>query len=270
MRVPPPPPDVPLAARLRPFALIALLVGVVLVAALLWFWPSSSDATELTAEELAILMEDPPPPTDLPPRWEAATRPSDLRLDTNPIGAAVQLNNEWVGITPIRLDDIKAGFYTLRISKAEYVPRDTAFYLASGSSLYLDVELESLLPPEPAEPVAERSERPPQTSPRRLEQRGSPAGGGTPSTDFEMATPEEVRQTTHTGSLSITSNPSGAIVLLDGNVMGRAPISVNGLSPGSYVVTLTLPGIVPLSYQAEVTAQSVSVVKGDFSVLLEE
>ena len=87
--------------------------------------------------------------------------------------------------------------------------------------------------------------------------------------EFAVASPEEVRQVTHTGSLTITSNPSGAIVLVDGVVMGRAPLSLNGLSPGSYVVTLTLPGIVPLSYQAEVTAQSVAVVKGDFSVLID-
>ncbi len=267
----PPPPDVPIRFWLRPLVLGSLVAGILLVALLLLFLPSKPPSNELTEEELAVLMADPPAPRDPPPLWAAPSRPSDLHLSTNPVGAAVQLNNEWIGTTPVRLDGIQAGFYTLRISKPDYVPRDTAFYLASGASITLDVRLESSQPPALLEPSDSppRPTRSADESPQRLRQQGRPAGGGASPAEFDVASPEEVRQVTHTGSLSITSNPPGAIILLDGVVMGRAPLSLNGLSPGSYVVTLTLPGIVPLSYQADVMAQSVAVVKGDFSVLID-
>lgn len=256
---------------MRPLLWIGLIVGIVVIALLLLFLPSDPASTELTTEELAALMADPPPASDPPPLWAPPSRPSDLRLNTEPAGAAVQLNNEWIGTTPVRLDAIQPGFYTLRISKPDHVPRDTAFYLASGSSLLLDIRLRPTEPPPivaSPEPSASRPS-PSDETPRRLQQQGRPAGGGMPGAEFDVASPEQVRQVTHTGSLSITSNPPGAIVLLDGVVMGRAPLSLSDLSPGSYVVTLTLPGIVPLSYQAEVMAQSVAVVKGDFSVLVE-
>lgn len=274
----PPPPDVPVSFWLRPLVLGAVVAGILLVALLLLFLRDGPSDTEITPEELAILMAEPPPPSDLPPLWSTPTRPSDLRLRTEPAGAAVQLNNEWIGTTPVELDGIQPGFYTLRIAKPDHVARDTAFYLASGASIDLTLRLRSTLPePTLVEPIPDRSDafasaRPNRTvedAPRSVQQRGRPAGGGGAPLGFDVASPEEVRQVTHTGSLSITSNPPGAIVLVDGVVMGRAPLSLNDLSPGSYVVTLTLPGIVPLSYQAEVMAQSVAVVKGDFSILVD-
>ena len=268
----PPPPDVPIRFWLRPLVLGSLVAGILLVALLLLFLPSKPPSNELTEEELAVLMADPPAPRDPPPLWAAPSRPSDLHLSTNPVGAAVQLNNEWIGTTPVRLDGIQAGFYTLRISKPDYVPRDTAFYLASGASITLDVRLESSQPPALlSSPLTPRRARPARLTNHRsvFGSRDALLGAVPSPAEFDVASPEEVRQVTHTGSLSITSNPPGAIILLDGVVMGRAPLSLNGLSPGSYVVTLTLPGIVPLSYQADVMAQSVAVVKGDFSVLID-
>lgn len=281
--VPPPPADTPF--WLHPFVLGGAIIAVLLLAFFLWTLPGSPPSDELSPEELAALLAAPPPPTDLPPRWETPTRASDLHLDTNPAGASVQLNSEWVGTTPIRLDDVSPGFYELRIVKPDYAPKDTSFYLASGSLLRLDVPLtpESFEPPPLPAPTPRSRTAPPRRprastessatdrasrnapeAPRRLQREGQPAGGGTSPTEFEVVSPEAVRQAAHTGSLSVTSNPSGAIVLVDGVPFGRAPLALSDLRPGRYVVTVTLPGYTPLSYHAEVTAQSVSVVKATF------
>jgi hypothetical protein len=269
LSVPPPPADAPF--WLHPLALGGALAAVLVLALVLWMLPGSPPSDDLTPEELAALLAEPPPATELPPRWETPTRLSDLYLSTDPSGASVRLNNEWVGTTPIRLDDIRPGFYELRVVKPAYATRDTSFYLASGSLLQLGVPLAperspafSASPPAPqpraAAPPAARAA----DAPRRIQQPGQPAGGGAASPEFEVASPEVVRQTSHTGSLSITSNPSGAIVLVDGVPFGRAPLALSDLRPGTYVVTVTLPGHTPLSYQAEVTAQSVAVVKAAF------
>ena len=275
--VPPPPTDAPF--WLHPLALAGALAVVLGVALLLWLLPGDLPSDELTHEELAALLAEPPPPTDLPSRWDTPSRPSDLRLTTDPAGASVQLNSEWVGTTPVRLDEMQPGFYELRIASPGHAPKDTSFYLASGSFLHLDIRLDPASPPGaagPSEAAASRqrpsrSGRPDPPAPRRIQQQGRPSGGGTAaappeatSPEFAIASPEEVRQASHAGSLSVTSNPPGAIVLVDGVPLGRAPLSLSDLRPGTYVVTLTLPGYVPLSYQAEVTAQSVAVVKAAF------
>lgn len=261
----PPPAGAPL--WLRPLVLGGAIAGIVLVAVLLLLLPDRTPPDELTHEELAALIAAPPERDDLPPLWATPTRPADLQLTTDPAGAAVQLNNEWVGTTPIRLDAVHPGFYTIRLAKPDHVSKDTSFYLASGAFIHLDVRLDAEPPAsEPFAPEIAGSTQRPSAAPasRRIQQEGRPAGGGTPTTEFDVATPEQVRRASHTGSLSVTSNPPGAIVLIDGVVFGRAPLSLSDLQPGTYVVTLTLPGVVPVSYRAEVAAQSVSVIKGVF------
>ena len=268
---PPPPAGAPF--WLHPFVLGVAFLAVLGLALFLWFFPGEAPSEELTPEELAALLAEPPPPTELPPRWDTPTRVSDLQLVTDPVGAAVRLNSEWVGTTPIQLDDLRPGFYDLRVTRTGHTPKDTSFYLASGSFLHLDLDLDPELPSadvgsspaaEAAAPPPDRPAAPVTDPPRRVQQRGEPSGGGTAGPEFEVASPEAVRQASHTGSLSVTSNPPGAIVLVDGVPFGRAPLALRDLRPDTYVVTVTLPGYTPLSYQAEVTAQSVAVVKAAF------
>lgn len=278
-----PPPAEPFS-WLRPFAFLGGLVAAVVIALGLLFLSDDAPPDQLSPEELSALLADPPEPSELPPLWDTPTRTSDLQVHTVPAGASVRLNDEWVGFSPLHLDETPPGYYTLRFEAPDHVAKDTSFYLASGSILQLDVWLDPVdALTEPFGPTASGpssdvwSTAP---APRRLEQRGQPAGGGAslPQTaptsaateqsesteQFEVASPEEVHRASHTGSLSVTSNPPGAIVLVDGVPFGRAPLSLSDLRPGSYIVTVTLPGQDPLSYQAEVAAQSVAVVKAAF------
>jgi hypothetical protein len=59
----------------------------------------------------------------------------------------------------------------------------------------------------------------------------------------------------YVGSLEVTSDPSGAVVLMDGRVVGTTPLRLNGVRAGSHALTLDLDG-----YQRWSTA--VSVVSG--------
>ena len=53
-----------------------------------------------------------------------------------------------------------------------------------------------------------------------------------------ILTPEIV----HTGSIRVTTIPSGATVTIDGKNEGLSPLTVKGLSVGTHVVNLTLAG----------------------------
>jgi hypothetical protein len=54
-----------------------------------------------------------------------------------------------------------------------------------------------------------------------------------------------VPTTGQAGSIEIQSNPRGAQVLLDGTVVGRAPMSIADVSEGTHEVRLELDGFKP-------------------------
>jgi len=60
-----------------------------------------------------------------------------------------------------------------------------------------------------------------------------------------------------TNRLDIRSEPSGALVTIDGRISGATPTTVRSLSPGTYVVRVARPGHVPR--EARVTLASASV-----------
>jgi hypothetical protein len=57
-----------------------------------------------------------------------------------------------------------------------------------------------------------------------------------------------------TGALSVTTTPSGAIVMIDGIQRGISPAAIPGLSPGSHTVLLKLDGYADLSSPVTITA----------------
>jgi uncharacterized membrane protein len=56
------------------------------------------------------------------------------------------------------------------------------------------------------------------------------------------------------GSLGITSNPSGARVLVDGNETGHTPISIDNLLSGNHTISLNLEGYVSVQQPVTVIA----------------
>lgn len=296
------PPVPPLRSRLHPLAFIGILAGALLLALVILFTSHGNSESLTEAEVEALVHAATPSQPSSSTRWTTPTRPATLHLTTEPAGAAVLLDGELIGHTPLEVSDLRPDFYEVALRLSDHAPLDTAIYLASSSVFALNVGMESSVPDEePADPLALPSEpnvlaealastdampvepvpstvsqTPPSRPAARVSQPGTPSGGGTAAPRsapeqpkrpvFASATPEVVQRVSHTGSLSVSSTPTGAEVLVDGVPHGRTPLSLSGLRPDFYVVTLTLPGRTPISYRAEVTAQAVSVVKGAFPV----
>ena len=218
------------------FGLAVLVLFVLGGVALLYL--ASGEEPGVPEGELEALMRSPEASASLPPYYyEATTRPAALSLVTEPAGALVTLNAEALGPTPRTLDALRPGYYTIRLQHPDYAPLDTTLYLASGAVQRLDVVLS---------PLTADSPRPPAPTRGRVERRGAAPGGSAPAGRFARASPETVRRVWHTGSLSVTSEPSGARVLVDGQPRGRTPLSVNGLRPGSYTVPLPCADTTPV------------------------
>src|SRR6056297_1281229 len=132
-----PPPD--RADWLRPLLFGGAILVVLVGALLLLFLIDDAPSEQLSAEELSALLAEPPEPSDLPPLWTTPTRPSALQINTSPDRAGVWINNEWVGFSPVRIEEHPPGYYTLSFDAQGHVPKDTSFYLASGSFFQFDV-----------------------------------------------------------------------------------------------------------------------------------
>lgn len=61
------------------------------------------------------------------------------------------------------------------------------------------------------------------------------------------------------GTLKIVSSPAGAKVSIDGDAAGSTPVTAKR-DPGTYVVTVELPGFAPASRQVEVAAGKTALV----------
>ncbi len=74
---------------------------------------------------------------------------------------------------------------------------------------------------------------------------------GEPGEPVSVVTPEPPAGP---GSLSISSNPAGATVFIDGTMAGSTPYTQDGISAGTHLVEVKAPGFATYSQQVEIRA----------------
>jgi hypothetical protein len=133
---------------------------------------------------------------------------------STPSRAGVTINERWRGRTPLVLEEVPFGKYSVRIVQPGYVVAREDFVLSSGDPLRtFSVRLQ---------PETTRS-----TAGRTAPARPAPA--------------EARRPETFTGSIYVDSRPRGARVFVDGKAVGTTPLSLPGVRIGAHVVRLELP-----------------------------
>lgn len=170
---------------------------------------------------------------------------AQLKVETDPPIAQVFLDEELVGVTPLELTEVAAGEHKLRVVKQGYKTSEERLSLNVGEekTVYITLEKEekkpavAVTPPEKKPEVKKKSNTlmwiliggAAAVAVLILAGRGGGGekGGGGPST----------------GSIHVTSTPTGAKVFLDGRDTGqKTTTTLTNVSVGSHELKLVLGG----------------------------
>jgi serine/threonine-protein kinase len=174
--------------------------------------------------------ETPPVPGDGPPSAAgpapAAKVPSSgtLIVRSTPPRAGVTVNGTWRGRTPLTIDALGFGPYSVRVVQPGFVAADEAVTLSAR---------------EPTRTVSVRLQRGAARG-SATESAARRPGRATPGVSARPA-PREPAPSSFAGTIYVDSRPRGARVLIDGRPMGTTPASIPDIPIGSHVVRLELP-----------------------------
>jgi len=170
----------------------------------------------------------PPVPGDLPdaepaspgrpaaPATSAANESARLTVFSTPTHAAVMVNGRWRGRTPLTLDTLRFGSYSVRLMQPGFTaPSEEVVLSARQPMRTLSIHLQ---------PVNARGAAAPSSS----------TAGHAPTAPAHQAA------ASYAGTIYVDSRPRGAKVLIDGKMMGTTPASIPDIPIGSHVVRLEL------------------------------
>ena len=163
----------------------------------------------------------PPVPGDEPPEARAAAPAKPvattgaLTVRSTPSRAPVTVNGTWRGRTPLTLDAMKLGTYTVRVVEPGYEVVRQDVTLSAGDpertlSFRLQPSAPGAAPSRPAAPAAAMHE-------------AAPA----PATAFSA-------------TVFVDSLPRGATIILDGKTVGTTPSTLTDVAIGTHVFRLEL------------------------------
>lgn len=150
-------------------------------------------------------------------------------ITSEPSGAAVYLDNAIKGITPVTLEGVPNGAHHILLRLEGYTDYTSDVSVMAGPK-----NISAILPLKSATPT-------PTQSPAS----GTPAGTGTPGSGSTVTGTQAVTVPTAaatTGTLSVTTDPPGALVYIDNEMKGISPATIPGLSGGKHSITLIMDG----------------------------
>jgi hypothetical protein len=198
--------------------------------------PASAPAREPAAagkpySEQQVAQQPPPstPPvpaeTPAPSAARSAAREATqgmIVVRSAPQGAGVTVNGRWRGRTPLTLDKLRFGPYTVRVVQPGFATAREEFTLSAAQpARTMNVRLR----PSSAPPQPEASATPPAAT-------AAAAGAG---------------------SIYVDSRPRGARVFIDGRAVGVTPLRLGDVPAGSHAIRLELPDHRPLTSTTRVS-----------------
>lgn len=211
-------PAAPRAARRWPVWFPAVAAAAAVLVTAYWMtagWLRSTSAPAPGDTEVALVASPEParpPVPQPPPPVEAAPDPRGrMRITSSPVGALVTLNGEVVGVTPAVVDDLTLGSHTVRIARPDFVPVTRVMTLSQDRpDRALDV---ALRPAVDARATSGARATPPPRAPAPVE-----------------------------GAIHVESRPRGALVMVNGRLVGTAPLRLAEVTPGRHSVSIELAG----------------------------
>jgi hypothetical protein len=268
-------------------AAIAVLLLLACAAAVYFDYRSLPHGDDLDGEEIrAILNEFEAPPASnsgagASPGADANERYVPLEVTSDPAGALVRIDFDSIGITPLRGHRIVPGSYIVSIEFDRNTYLDTLIALRDVRDGRLSFSLSDvrrgavasggrggLRPDVPAEqpparqPVSGEQQPAPQPvvaepdDAETIVQTPSEPEDETPAPSDLASSPPEQQPAEDAGAgfggLQITSEPSGAVVTMDGMQLGVTPLQVDRVAAGSREVLIQMPGFASATSSIEI------------------
>ncbi len=217
------------------------------------------------------------------PEWRALTVAADQTLPlavelrpitasvlivSKPAGARILMDEQLRGTTPLVLNNLGIGKYTLRAEKAGVTPRVVEWEITEARPQAITISLESnvgqlevITNPVAAKLYVDdrllgdtpyRGELEEGSHRVRLEKPGFRTREDTIQIERDRKLTYRHEFSLKPGSLEVTSTPSGAVVRLNGKGYGSTPLEIPELETGNYQVGLELAGYTPQTKTVEV------------------
>ncbi len=168
-----------------------------------WSGPLSGMPADKEHVAVYATLNPVPTQTTVPPIQTGA-----IYAQSNPAGAAIYMNGNLQGYSPMTIPNLPPGTYSLKASLSDYTPDTQLINVYAGQTA-------TYYPTLQPSPPAPRS----------------------------------------TGTVSVTSAPNAALVYVDDNYQGKAPLTVT-LYPGSHRFRVSLPGYNDYTSSLYVTANT--------------
>lgn len=201
-----------------------------------------------------------------------AGRMTRVDFASDPEGATVFVDGASRGVTPLVLTDLAPGAHRVRFEKRNYEPEDDFFTVAAGGRLTRHAELSPvkgllLVTTEPSGCDVSMDGLSFGETPRlitvldakdthRLLLQKAGYQSRTMEVKFSGRTPlvRHEKMILDSGVLSITSEPAGAVVTVNGIARGQTPVKVSDIPKGRATVTFVKNGYAELSREVTLNA----------------
>jgi hypothetical protein len=206
-----------------------------------------------------------------------------LMLISNPSNAVIYIQGKKSGKTPSTITDLTPGNYSVELLLDDYQAWSEKTDIVSSEEVTINAELQVKpgsisVESKPSAAKIFIDGREAGTTPETIKDIDCGAhtvklmmeGYGDWSENIEVKPNKESGLTAvlqeMAGSASIMSNPSKAMVLVDGNEVGTTPVNVDDLSPGTHMVNISMDGYNAWSQSVEINAKQ----KAELTAVLQE
>lgn len=196
------------------------------------------------------------------PSGPLGTGYANLSVYSEPAGATVLIDGDSIGATPLNRYSIRSGVYIITVERDSFFAADTVAVLRNEQAPTYAVTLNPRpdLPDEeqgaPRDEASATASLPSaSTSTESATAEETPATASTPSTESPRSPAEDEapppssaesepdpEPAPTTGTLRLTSSPSGARVTLDGTVVGTTPLTLESVEAGAHEVAFARSG----------------------------
>ncbi len=200
------------------------------------------------SSQISLIEDAPSAVASTRPRPEVTAESGFLNLLTEPLGADVYINQEFIGQTPIEQYPLTKGRYDLRISRSGYDVIDGYFQVIAGQSTDGDISLVA----QEGTVVADETSSTNQVDESQVITPFPTTAPETQSNDVENPLDISDESTQHSlgngdvrenfGSITVYSEPIGAEVFVNEKLIGMTPLIAYALDLGVYDITLNKEG----------------------------